>query len=95
MSILDTETLKAVGLVIGSLITGAVAKAKLPVSRNKKAGQDTGCGDSDCREQVVTNTEKIATLEKGQSKLFGKINTVAVDVSYIKGQIDAALQKEH
>ena len=91
MPILDTETLKAVGLVVGSLITGAVAKAKLPLRRNG----GPPIQDSKLRTQVTVNTEKISTLEKGQDKLFKKVDTVAEGVSYISGKIDEALKTKN
>lgn len=91
--------LKYVGYTLGTVLAGAVAAKKLPVSRKGKKLEASRCPDPDCHNEVRNTAREVTALrddftsfknddfKKFKEDVYPKINTTAESVARIEGFI--------
>ena len=66
-----------VGTIVGCVGVAAGAVMKMPMMNKNKQEE---CSDNDCHTMVIETSTKVEMLEKGQAKIFEKIDKIAPDV---------------
>ena len=66
------------GTVLGSLGAGVGVGKKLPLFRGSP--DSNKCGDNDCHDTVVETTARVDILEKGQVRVFEKLDDMPMEI---------------
>jgi len=66
------------GTVLGSLGAGVSVGKKVPFF--KGTPDSNKCSDNGCHDKVIETTARVDTLEKGQAKIFEKLDDMPMDI---------------
>lgn len=75
-----TNILIGFGTILGSLGVGVGAGKKLPLFRSKEPEPSGKCTDHGCHDTVIETSARVDILEKGQTKLFAKLDDMPQDI---------------